>query len=110
VSPSEALSVGTVRQPRNSWPSRLDDASRSACSILRRTGAFAGQEDQADAVLAGGGQRDAACSCATSAKNSCGIWMRMPAPSPVLTSAAAGAAVVQIVQDLECPARQARAI
>ena len=37
----------------------------------------------------------------TSSMNACGIWISTPAPSPVLVSAAAGAAMIEILQDLE---------
>ena len=86
VSPSEALLVGTVRQPRKVWPSDCTICSNRSSSLRRFTW-IARQEHHAAAVLAGFGQGDAGPACSASSKNLCGIWIRTPAPSPVLASA-----------------------
>ena len=60
-----------------------DDRARTAAWIASRVAGVARQEDQAGAVLA---RPAAAAPGATLRRNVSGIWTRMPAPSPVLTS------------------------
>ena len=82
LGPIGRSSVGTSRQPRSRWPSSATIASNERsmrCAVRRRRAA--GRPGRRRI------RRPAAAAPApTLRRNASGIWMRMPAPSPVLTS------------------------
>ena len=85
ISDSEELSTGTERQPRNSSPSSrmMRVHTRSQCARRRSS---LRHEEVADGIVAGLRQLDPSFAH-SSLRKSCGIWMRMPAPSPAIGSA-----------------------
>ena len=83
--PSSPSSVGTSRQPSTRCPSSPHDPLDRRFDARARVGLLR-QEDEAGAVRALGGERRSAVAAASLRKNRSGIWMRMPAPSPVLAS------------------------
>ena len=80
------LSVGTVRQPRTCWPSSRTMRHSNDLLAGGALAAVVGQEDHADAVLARGRQLETQLGRTPRAGSASGIWMRMPAPSPVFVS------------------------
>jgi hypothetical protein len=63
-------------------------------------GVAARQEHHAHAVLPAGG-RVTPCFAISSRRNWSGIWIRMPAPSPSKRVVAGGAAMLEVLQDLQ---------
>ena len=99
VSPSDALSAGTVRQPRTSAP-RLDDLLEALLEAAALD-PVARQEDVPARRIRRAPGRAMRTFLQASLRNACGICIRMPAPSPVLASEPAGAAVVEVLEDLD---------
>ncbi len=86
VGPSAVLSVGTSRQPRSVCPSSRTTSSNSFTHAARPA-SFEGRKTIPAAQCAGFcGSASPSCS-ASARRNACGIWSRMPAPSPVFFSA-----------------------
>jgi hypothetical protein len=85
VSPSEALSVGTSRQPSNFRPSALIWSAMMLLMTLRH-GMSRGMKNAPTAYSPGDGRVNPS-SLALRAKKPCGICTRMPAPSPARGSA-----------------------
>jgi hypothetical protein len=60
-----------------------------------------GQEHDADAIVTGGGKRDADRGARASTRNRCGICIKMPAPSPVFFSQPQAPRCLKVEEDLE---------
>ena len=99
VAPSEALLVGTVRQPSRTWPSDWTICPKSSSS-RRRMVAFLREKNESAAILARAGQGDAGLFARVLEKTMGHLQQHAGAIARV-GFAAAGAAVVEILQDLE---------
>ena len=78
-------STGTSRQPSSTWPSAFT-ARSSSCSQARRDACSLGRKIWPTPYSPGGGS-SMPCSAISARKYSSGIWIRMPAPSPISLSA-----------------------
>ena len=88
-------STGTSRQPRTRWPStrtlQLEQLPRASRA---RAGSSCGRKQTPTPYWPAGGSSKST----TARKNASGIWMRIPAPSPVRGSAPVGAAVLEVLE------------
>ena len=99
VSPSIELLLGTVRQPSTVWPSDCTICSKRS-SMRRRSVGLRGRNTMPQPYCPGSGNSMRAFLQA-STRNRCGICSSTPAPSPVSVLGAAGAAVIEIGEDLQ---------
>ena len=99
VSPSMPFTVGTVRQPRTCWPSACTTCS-NFCSIWRRSVGLRGRKTMPLPYSPAGGSGMRAF-LQTSSLKACGICMQHAGAVAGVDLAAAGAAVVEVLQDLD---------
>ena len=83
----QAAVVDRHRAPAEELQALLADDAHPHALAVRAQALVLRHEEVADGVVAGLGQLDARASRIPRARNACGIWMRMPAPSPASGSA-----------------------
>ena len=98
LSPSELLSVSSGRQPRKICPSSatISLEERLAELLLRRRSGE--REERADAVMLRARAASIPSGRHRETRNSCGIWIKQPRAVAGVVLAAAGAAMVQVVE------------
>ena len=100
VSPSEELSVGTLRAPRYTWPSACTTRANTS-SILRRCVALRGMKMLPAAYMAGLGQVDARVFLGHLLEEGVRHLHEHAGAVAGVDLAAAGAAMIEVLEDLD---------